>query len=159
MAKFRKRPIVVEAYDFDGIPAHDPPGVFRREEDNSPYVVTIHGQRTPIVPGDKIIQEPDGVHYYPCKLDIFEKSYESAGGQNDAEYAEYAEDLKAIAEMSAICAQNAQPVTIVLQPAEYQTFLHVLDYALAHINEYSHDPTTDEEHTIDTIRKQIARQL
>jgi hypothetical protein len=26
--------------------------------------------------GDYIIPEPDGEHYYPCKPDIFEKTYE-----------------------------------------------------------------------------------
>lgn len=41
-----------------------------------PYVITIHGMKTPIAHGDYIVQEPDGVHYYPCKPDIFEKHYD-----------------------------------------------------------------------------------
>lgn len=72
--KYRKKPIVIETVQFDG--KNDPPGVFRREEDLSPYVVTIHGQRCYISPGDWIIPEPDGVHYYPCKNDIFQATYE-----------------------------------------------------------------------------------
>lgn len=77
MAKFRKRPIVIEAVQFDDIPANDPAGVYRRPEDNAPYVVTVHLQRCYLVAGDWIIPEPDGVHYYPCKPDIFEKTYEA----------------------------------------------------------------------------------
>lgn len=76
MTRYRKKPIVVEAVQFDNVPANDPPGVFRRPEDNSPYVVTIHDQRSYLSPGDWIIPEPDGVHYYPCKPDIFEATYE-----------------------------------------------------------------------------------
>lgn len=74
--KFRKKPIVIEAVQFDGRPANDPPGVFRRSEDDSPYVVTIHEQRSYLSPGDWIIPEPDGVHYYPCKADIFAATYD-----------------------------------------------------------------------------------
>lgn len=41
------------------------------------WVETIHeGQRVEIKEGDFIIPEPDGIHYYPCKPDIFEKTYE-----------------------------------------------------------------------------------
>lgn len=39
------------------------------------YVTTIHGQKTEIVDKDYVIEEPDGVHYYPCKPDVFEKKY------------------------------------------------------------------------------------
>ena len=76
MSKFRKKPVVIEAVQFDGTSANDPCGVFRRDEDASPYVVTIHGQPCYIKSGDWIIPEPDGVHYYPCKPDIFEATYE-----------------------------------------------------------------------------------
>jgi len=72
--KFRKKPVVIEAFQFNG--DNDPQGVFRREEDLSPYVVTIHDQRCYVVPGDWIIPEPDGIHFYPCKPDIFEATYE-----------------------------------------------------------------------------------
>lgn len=74
MAKYRKKPVVIDAVQFDG--HNDPPGVFRRDSDLTPYVVTIHGQRCYIEPGDYIVPEPDGVHYYPVKPDIFEAAYE-----------------------------------------------------------------------------------
>ena len=41
------------------------------------YVVTIHGQETRIVDGDWIIPEPDGEHFYPCKPEVFETTYEA----------------------------------------------------------------------------------
>lgn len=31
---------------------------------------------TTVAPGDWIITEPDGIHHYPCKPDIFENTYE-----------------------------------------------------------------------------------
>lgn len=40
------------------------------------YVITIHGQITYLADGDWIITEPDKVHYYPCKPDIFNNNYE-----------------------------------------------------------------------------------
>lgn len=41
------------------------------------WVETIHkGQTVKVEEGDWIIPEPDGEHYYPCKPDIFEKTYE-----------------------------------------------------------------------------------
>ena len=75
MQTYVKRPIAVEAVQFDDIPANDPPGVFRRPEDNTPYVVTIHDQKAFLSPGDWIIAESDGVHYYPCKPEEFNKFY------------------------------------------------------------------------------------
>ena len=74
--KFRKKPVEVEANQFLGNQASDPVGVFRREEDRSPYVVTIHDQRCYIEPGDWILPEPDGVHYYPVKPAIFAATYD-----------------------------------------------------------------------------------
>ena len=67
MPKFRKN-VVIEAEQYTNV-GPDPVGVFRRDEDLSPYVVTIHDQRCYLTPGDWIIPEPDGVHFYPCKPD------------------------------------------------------------------------------------------
>lgn len=39
-------------------------------------VVTIHGQKTEVTIGDWIITEPDGEHFYPCKPDVFELTYD-----------------------------------------------------------------------------------
>jgi len=77
MAKFRKKPVVIEAEQFTG-EGPDPTEIFRRPEDDTPYVVTVHDQRCYIVAGDWILPEPDGVHFYPCKPDIFAASYQSA---------------------------------------------------------------------------------
>lgn len=76
MAKFRRKVTEIEAVQFTDVPAADPPGVFRREEDGTPYVVTIHGQRSYLCPGDWILPEPDGVHYYPVQAHIFAENYE-----------------------------------------------------------------------------------
>lgn len=90
MAKFRKKPVVVDAEQFhDGEPCKGVHGGFPGErrviacypehsyELTGPAVVTIHGQVTPVADGDWIIAEPDGLHFYPCKPDIFEATYEA----------------------------------------------------------------------------------
>jgi hypothetical protein len=81
MAKFRKKPVVIEAAQFlEGQPL--PKGVclglycgdFNA---HSPHLHTIHAdQRVDIQFGDWVLPEPDGVHFYPCKLDIFDATYE-----------------------------------------------------------------------------------
>lgn len=75
MAKFKSRPRFVDAEQYVfGQPL--PRGVYQGREGT--YVVTIHLQQCNVVSGDWIIAEPDGTHFYPCKPDIFEKSYEPA---------------------------------------------------------------------------------
>lgn len=84
MAKYRKKPVIVEAVQW--FPDKEVPGVVATLPVGSPvtdhmifpHVVTIHGQITSIVPGDWIITEPDGIHHYPCKPDIFAATYELA---------------------------------------------------------------------------------
>lgn len=78
MAKFRKKPIVIEAEQFhpeiEPLPFND-----RRAcalDGEGWYVVTIHKQRTAIVDGDWIIPEPDGEHFYPVKPDVFESTFD-----------------------------------------------------------------------------------
>ena len=86
MAKYRKKPVVIEAEQW--FPGNGAKGV-RGDNPNKlcgcvmfvgakePHVHTIHaGQGVLIEPGDWIIPEPDGEHYYPCKPDIFEQTYE-----------------------------------------------------------------------------------
>ena len=87
MAKYRKKPVTVEAeqwnpkmgdYPGQGIP--DDLGViwqfdFEGHVSNG-IVITIHGQKTNVAIGDWVIKEPDGIHNYPCKPDIFEATYE-----------------------------------------------------------------------------------
>ena len=82
MAKYRKKPVVIEAEQF----FYDGPrinGVFYPSvsEDGKTYigdayVVTVHEQRCYIQNGDWILPEPDGIHFYPCKPDIFSNTYE-----------------------------------------------------------------------------------
>ncbi len=87
MPKYRKKPVVVEASQWNpdmkdwpgkGIP--DDLGViwqFNSEGHVSDGIVTtIHGQKTKVAIGDWVIVEPDGIHHYPCKPDIFEATYE-----------------------------------------------------------------------------------
>ena len=94
MKRFRKKPIEIEAYQitkgllesllFDG--AKYPRGLqmtsasFHKENRHITAwfgeVVTIHNQKTKVIEGDWIITEPDGVHHYPCKPDIFVNSYD-----------------------------------------------------------------------------------
>jgi hypothetical protein len=78
MVKFRKKPVVVEAEQF--LPTTQPLPFAESGacalDDSGWYVVTIHGQNAYIVPGDWIIRELDGEHFYPCKPDVFAESYE-----------------------------------------------------------------------------------
>jgi len=90
MARYRKRPTArdIEAIQFNPLGAHklELPFFFlcvpSPGADNWAYlgckfyVKTIHGHLTPVVIGDWIITEPDGIHHYPCKPDIFEQTYE-----------------------------------------------------------------------------------
>ena len=54
-------------------------GVCRCEKEASPHLHTIHeGQTVRLEPGDYVLPEPDGEHFYPVKAAIFEKNYEPA---------------------------------------------------------------------------------
>ncbi|GAC1370960.1 MAG: hypothetical protein NVS3B25_19190 [Hymenobacter sp.] len=76
MPKFRKKPVEITAEQW--FPYKYVKGVkVPVPGDGGPYVVTIHGAACPVQPGDWIIPEPDGIHFYPCKPDIFEKTYEA----------------------------------------------------------------------------------
>ncbi len=72
MTKYRSNPRIVEAVQW--FPGVKHPGLTRGPLGIG--VVTIHGQLAYISPGDYIIAEPDGAHYYPCKEEIFLASYE-----------------------------------------------------------------------------------
>ena len=82
MAKYITKPKIKEATQWfpDG-PRIPGVGYFPKIEGSSIfgeawYVTTIHGQRAWLVPGDYIVTEPDGIHHYPCKPDIFESSHD-----------------------------------------------------------------------------------
>jgi len=94
MAKWRTRPQVKEAGQW--FPGKEVPGVFREDSvaiiggrGHGPqtfaqaprwYVVTIHGQRAYLSPGDYVVTEKDGLHHYPCKPDIWEAGHELIEG-------------------------------------------------------------------------------
>lgn len=80
MPKYRKKPVVIEAVQWNG----DPNAL--REFGNHPTVDTIRVHypdlqidtlegRMTAKPGDWIIRGVNG-EFYPCKPDIFEKTYE-----------------------------------------------------------------------------------
>ena len=89
MAKFRKKPIVVEAQQYTGHngckltswsngKVIESPVCEPTEDNPTGYyiqVFTLEGVMTGIV-GDYIIKGING-EFYPCKPDIFEKTYES----------------------------------------------------------------------------------
>lgn len=91
MAKFRLRPIVVEAMQYDGsadsfnciwdwaCPSNDTlksPVHFDNTDDDPGmlYVQTIDGERKAF-PGDWIVKGVAG-DFFPCKSDVFEQIYE-----------------------------------------------------------------------------------
>lgn len=80
MAQYKSKPKTVEAVQWH--PGVQHPGVMVDKElsetNQRPYVVTIHEQRAWLNDGDWIVQEPDGVHYYPVKDAVFKASYEPA---------------------------------------------------------------------------------
>ena len=77
--KFKSKPTVIEAEQWHGPESSPMTGVFcvgNTDDWSNYYVVTIHGERAGLSPGDWVIQEPDGVHHYPCRPDIFAARYE-----------------------------------------------------------------------------------
>jgi hypothetical protein len=94
VAKYRKRPVVVdtEQFVFDHVIGRRPlPVGVTRESEGDPmslvgervrfFVVTAHGQKTEVQTDDWIIAEPDGRGYYPCKPDSFAATSEHVGGE------------------------------------------------------------------------------
>lgn len=81
--KFRKKPVVIEATQWFSLGDH--PLVVSFEEANADivkgesgfgWIKTLEGGHI-VSPGDWIITGVQGEHY-PCKPDIFEKTYEAA---------------------------------------------------------------------------------
>lgn len=84
MPRFRKKPVEIEAWKFDGTMASarsisklDPTTISilsDQEETNITVIIdTLEGRMT-ANPGDWIIKGVKG-EYYPCKPDIFEATY------------------------------------------------------------------------------------
>jgi hypothetical protein len=82
MSKFRKKPIVIDAVQFDPQMNGWPDGVIPWREPNATprdmswgYIDTLEGKMH-VQAGDWIITGVNG-EKYPCKPDIFEKTYEA----------------------------------------------------------------------------------
>ena len=86
MARYRKKPVVIEAVQYEGdfqvidkwlndlgYPEDDGPGVWQND-DESIGILTLEGEMRGNV-GDWIIRGVKG-EFYPCKPDIFEATYE-----------------------------------------------------------------------------------
>ncbi len=78
MAKFRKKPVVIEAEQWHGMMRgpHNLDIVSYRAEGELGWIETLEGGHV-VTPGDWIITGVKGERY-PCKPDIFEQTYEPA---------------------------------------------------------------------------------
>ena len=78
--RFRKKPVVIEAVRFDGtmtsIEPLNIPDCSQELGSKTLQIPTLEGEMT-AQPGDWIIRGVNG-EFYPCKPDIFEKTYEFA---------------------------------------------------------------------------------
>lgn len=84
MPMFRRmpgKPVEVRQWtlnDGDAFKIDDYPMVKFDHSTGRCYIETMHaGQRVNLEKGDWILPEPDGVHFYPCKPDIFVATYEA----------------------------------------------------------------------------------
>ena len=79
MTKFIKKPVEIEAeqYLIYGKLVKGMCNSISCYKDNpEPHVHTIHdSQVVKLKAGDWVIPEPDGIHFYPCKPDIFKDTY------------------------------------------------------------------------------------
>ena len=83
MKKYRKKPVVVNAEKYDGSHAQAlrlklAPGLTRDETEFFHYIPTLEGD-IKVQKGDWIVQGVNG-EFYPCKPDIFDKTYEPVIG-------------------------------------------------------------------------------
>lgn len=89
--KFRKRPVVVEAVQFDGLQIKNVLDAFGGKIEYAAFdggdrlTLTIHTKegKMNVSPGDWVIRGVKG-EFYPCKPDIFKMTYEEVrGGSNN----------------------------------------------------------------------------
>lgn len=81
--KYVKKPIIVDAEQFSVVSSRVQNGVCgyggRCKQDGLEtmqlHIHTLHGNLD-LEDGDWIIAESDGIHFYPCKNDIFVATYE-----------------------------------------------------------------------------------
>jgi hypothetical protein len=75
--RFRKLPVVIEAVQYDGANAGDIEdfvGESYVPDRRVPVIKTLEGEMS-VTAGDWVIKGVNG-EFYPCKPDIFKKSYE-----------------------------------------------------------------------------------
>jgi hypothetical protein len=107
MAKYRKRPVIIEAVQFDPhkpwpdgvMPWPDEHGIQPRDMSWG-YINTLEGKHH-VQAGDWIITGIAG-EKYPCKPDIFEKTYEPVEEGVERERMRTAEANAAIAHMKGL---------------------------------------------------------
>lgn len=79
MPKFRKKPIVVEAFQW--FPDNPHPAVKITAPERGSLeprgLVKTAGGNALVYPGDWVIEESDGSGHYPCRPDIFATTYEA----------------------------------------------------------------------------------
>lgn len=83
-ARYRKRPVEIEAVQFTGDnvqeiwDAFGVEGIYGPTEQNPDHLIltTIHGDEAPARPGDWIIPDGKPGTFYPCKPEIFAQTYE-----------------------------------------------------------------------------------
>ena len=79
--KYKKKPIIIDAEQYTEY-GRLAKGMCNSVScytsgNNEPHVHTIHNNQIVLLEvGDWIIPEPDGIHYYPCKDDIFNNTYD-----------------------------------------------------------------------------------
>jgi hypothetical protein len=78
MPQFRKKPVVIEAVQFEENSLNGwPQGVVKDSESSTGYAIdTLEGRALEVTPGDWIITGVKG-EKYPCKPDIFDATYEA----------------------------------------------------------------------------------
>ena len=83
MTQYRKKPSIIEAVQYVGqlVPGVCNSCACYADGNTEPHLHTIHADQIVILAGgDWIIPETDGLHYYPCKPDIFAATYEALTG-------------------------------------------------------------------------------
>lgn len=98
--KYRKKPVVIEAVHWDGNKISEVTDWIEKGLENNTIVrisddviiTTLEGQMK-ASPGDYIIKGVNG-EFYPCKPDIFEKTYEQADLPTSMDFGDAIEVLK-----------------------------------------------------------------
>ena len=76
MAKYRKKPVIIEAEQYNG--SNNPLRACKIDPaTGKSYVETMHdGQIVVLEPGDWVIPDGKPGTFYPCKPDVFANTYE-----------------------------------------------------------------------------------